>query len=59
MITFTIRINLICSDHHDDKHGQGNYVGMTEAEMDAADPKELAAKVAKATEILYKVGFQR
>ena len=39
--------------------GQGNYVGMTEAEMDAADPKELAAKVAKATEILYKVGFQR
>ena len=39
--------------------GQGNYVGMTEAEMDAADPKELAAKVAKATDILYKVGFQR
>ena len=30
---------------------------MTEAEMDKADPKELAAKVAKATEILYKVGF--
>ena len=28
-------------------------------EMDAADPKELAAKVAKATDILYKVGFQR
>merc|ERR1712012_595790 len=34
----------------------GNYVGMTEAEMDAADPKELAAKVAKATDILYKAG---
>ena len=32
---------------------------MTEAEMDATDPKELAAKVAKATDILYKVGFQR
>ena len=47
------------TDHHDDNHEQGNYVGMTEAEMDAADPKELAAKVAKATEILYKVGFQR
>ena len=60
MMTSTGRIiNLNYSDHHDDKHGQGNYVGMTEAEMDAADPKELAAKVAKATEILYKVGFQR
>ena len=41
------------------RHVQGNYVGMTEAEMDAADPKELAAKVAKATEILYKVSFLR
>ena len=28
---------------------------MTEAEMDAADPKELAAKVKKATDILYQV----
>ena len=27
-------------------------MGMTEAEMDAADPKELAAKVKKATDIL-------
>ena len=28
---------------------------MTEAEMDAADPKELAAKVKKAEDILYQV----
>merc|ERR1719293_212754 len=34
----------------------GNYVGMTEAEMDAADPKELAAKVKKAADILYQAG---
>merc|ERR1711994_43643 len=34
----------------------GNYVGMTEAEMDAADPKELAAKVKKAEDILYQAG---
>ena len=30
-------------------------MGMTEAEMDAADPKELAAKVKNATDILYQV----
>merc|ERR1712233_215068 len=34
----------------------GNYVGMTEAEMDSADPKELAAKVKKAEDILYQAG---
>jgi len=34
----------------------GNYVGMTEAEMAAADPAEVAAKVEAATEILYKAG---
>merc|ERR1719397_975421 len=34
----------------------GNYLGMTEAEMDAADPKELAAKVKNATDILYQAG---
>ena len=28
---------------------------MTEAEMEAADPKELAAKVQEATDILYQV----
>ena len=28
---------------------------MTEAEMDSADPKELAAKVKNATDILYQV----
>ena len=28
---------------------------MTEAEMDAADPKELATKVKKAEDILYQV----
>ena len=28
---------------------------MTEAEMEAADPKELAAKVKKAEDILYQV----
>ena len=28
---------------------------MTEAEMDAADPKDLAAKVKNATDILYQV----
>jgi len=34
----------------------GNYVGMTESEMQSADPKELEEKVAKARQILYKAG---
>merc|ERR1711973_1022381 len=34
----------------------GNYVGMTEEEMDKADPAELAAKVEKAKNILYQAG---
>jgi len=34
----------------------GNYVGMTEADMAAADPKELELKVEKARQILYKAG---
>ena len=34
---------------------QGNYVGMTEAEMDKADKKELATKVENANDILYQV----
>ena len=46
---------MIMAIHRHWKQQQGNYVGMTEAEMDAADPKELAAKVKKATDILYQV----
>merc|ERR1711942_597554 len=34
----------------------GNYVGMTEAEMDKADKAELAAKVENAKNILYQAG---
>ena len=34
---------------------QGNYVGMTEAEMDKADKAELAAKVENAKNILCQV----
>merc|ERR1712212_1245064 len=34
----------------------GNYVGMTEEEMDKADKAELAAKVEKAKNILYQAG---
>lgn len=34
----------------------GNYVGMTEEEMEEADPEEVATKVKKATEILYQAG---
>lgn len=34
----------------------GNYVGMSEAEMAAADPKVLAAKVKAAADILYQAG---
>jgi len=34
----------------------GNYVGMTEAEMDAADPAVLEAKVEAARATLYQAG---
>jgi len=34
----------------------GNYVAMTEEDMDKADPKELKKKVENAKEILYKAG---
>ena len=34
---------------------QGNYVGMTEAEMERADPRELSSKIDNARNILYKV----
>merc|ERR1711963_929739 len=34
----------------------GNYVGMTETQMDQADPDELEAKVAKARKILRDSG---
>jgi len=34
----------------------GNYVAMTEEEMDKADPAELAAKVEHATNLLYQTG---
>ena len=35
---------------------QGNYVGLTEADMDKMDPKELEAKVEKARKILKDCG---
>jgi len=34
----------------------GNYVGMTEDEMERADPRDLSAKIDNATNILYKSG---
>ena len=34
---------------------QGNYVGMTEAEMEKMDKKELAAKIEHATNLMYQV----
>ena len=34
---------------------KGNYVGMTEAEMEKADKEELATKVENAKNILYQV----
>ena len=34
---------------------QGNYVGMTEDEMNEMNPVELRAKVENATRILYQV----
>ena len=35
---------------------QGNYVGLTEEDMDKMDPKELEAKVEKARKILKDCG---
>merc|ERR1711936_244722 len=34
----------------------GNYVGMTEEDMEKADKEELAAKIDKARDILYQAG---
>ena len=34
---------------------QGNYVGMTEAEMEKCDPVQLEKKIENARNILYKV----
>ena len=48
-------LNLNISDQM--QNLQGNYVGMTEAEMERCDPVKLEKKIENARNILYKVGI--